>query len=155
MSEPQLKCYNKWIRKIYSFTINNKFSFVDRFQFQSSSLDSLVKNLKLVSTIFHQIFIFHQITALQKLWKMFFISSKNLFSFLGYLNFCIFVFPSFFPVSHCFRSWSKKNLKIYDDINCLNKNLITHFVWYLAKEIRCDIQTLSTDRELNKEHFYW
>ena len=54
----------------------------------------------------------------------------------------IFVFSTsalFSPVSHCFRGWSKKNLKIYDVINCLNKNLITHFVWYLEKEIRCDI----------------
>ena len=51
--------------------------------------------LKLVSAIFFQIFIFHCI--LQKLWKMFFILSKKLFSFLRYLNFCIFVFPSFFP----------------------------------------------------------
>ena len=88
-----------------------------------------------------------------KTMKNVFISSKKLFSFLRYLYFCIFVFPSFFPVSHCFRGWSKKNLKIYDVINCLNKNL-THFVWYLEKEIRCDIETLSIDRVLNKEHFY-
>ena len=69
----------------------------------------------------------------------------------------IFVFsssPLFFPVSHCLRGWSKKNLKIYDVINCLNKNLITRFVWYLEKEIRCDNETLSIDRELNKKHFY-
>ena len=69
----------------------------------------------------------------------------------------IFVFsssPLFFLVSHCFRGWSKKNLKIYDVINNLNKNLVTHFVWYLEKEMRCDIQTLSIDSELNKEHFY-
>ena len=49
-----------------------------------------------------------------------------------------FVFSSsslFFPVSHCFRGWFKRNLKIYDVINCLNKNFITHFVWYLEKEI--------------------
>ena len=59
----------------------------------------------------------------------------------------------FFPVSHCFRGCSKKNLKIYDVINCLNKNLITHFVWYLEKEIRCDIETLSIIRVSNKEHF--
>ena len=45
-----------------------------------------------MSAIFHQIFIFHQ-----KLWKMFFISSKKLFSFSKYSNFCIFIFPSFFP----------------------------------------------------------
>ena len=105
-----------------------------------------------MSTIFYQIFVFHQMIALLKLWKMFFISTKKLFLFLRYLNFYIFVFPSFFPVSHCFRGWSKKNLKIYDVINCLNKNLITHFVWYLEKETRCDIETLSIDRELNKKH---
>ena len=34
------------------------------------------------------------------------------------------------------------------------KNLITHFVWYLKKEIKCDIETLPIDRELNKGHFY-
>ena len=110
--------------------------------------------LKLVSAIFYQFFIFHQMIALQKLWKMFFISSKRLFSCLRYLNFCIFVFPFFSPGSHCFRGWSKKNFKIYDVINCLNKNLLTHFYWNLEKEIRCDIQTLFIDRELNQEHFY-
>ena len=109
--------------------------------------------LKPVSAIFYQIFIFHQMIGLGKLWKKFFISSKKLFSFLRYLIFCIFIFPFFFPVSHCFKGWSKKNLKIYV-INCLNKNLITNFVWYLEKEIRCDIETWSIDKELNKEHFY-
>ena len=39
----------------------------------------------------------HQIIALEKLWKMFFISSENLFSFLRYSNFCISKFPSFSP----------------------------------------------------------
>ena len=39
-------------------------------------------------------------------------------------------------------------------MNCLNKNLITYFVWYLKKEKRYDIETLSIDRVLNKEHFY-
>ena len=38
---------------------------------------------------------FHQIIALQKLWKMLFISSKKLFSFSRYLFFCISVLPSF------------------------------------------------------------
>ena len=60
----------------------------------------------------------------------------------------------FFPVSHCFRGWIKRNLKVYDVINCLNENLITHFVWYLEKEIRCDIETLSIDGVLNMENFY-
>ena len=124
------------------------------FTSQHKQLILKIFSLKLVSAIFHQMFIFYQMIALQKLWKTFFISSKKLFSFLTYLNFCIFVFPSFFPVSHCFRGWSKKNLKIYEVINCLYKNLITHFVWYLEKEIRCGIEILSIDRILNREHFY-
>ena len=33
------------LEKQRSFTINNKLSFIDSFQFLSSSLDSLVKNL--------------------------------------------------------------------------------------------------------------
>ena len=45
---------------------------------------------KLVSAIFLEIFIFRQMVALQKLWKMFFILSKKLFLFSRYSNFCIF-----------------------------------------------------------------
>ena len=109
--------------------------------------------LKLVSAIFYQTFIFHHMIALRKLIRRIFISSRKLFSFLRYSNFGIFVFPYFLPVSHCFSSWSKKNLKIFDFINCLNKNLIIHFVWYLEKEIRCHIETFSIDRVLNKDIF--
>ena len=58
--------------------------------------------LKLVSAIFCQIFFFffHQMIALRKLWKMFFVSSKKLILFLRYSNFCNF-FPCFpnFPDS--------------------------------------------------------
>ena len=56
--------------------------------------------LKLVCTIFYQIFIFDQVIALQKLWKMFFISSKKLFFSSKYSIFCK-CFPSFphFPDS--------------------------------------------------------
>ena len=111
--------------------------------------------LKLVSAIFYQMFIFHWIIALQKLSKMFFISSKKLFLFSRYSNFCISVYLSFFSsVSHCFGGWSNKNHKVYDVINCLNKKLIAHFVWYLEKEIRCDFGTLFINRELNKENCY-
>ena len=89
----------------------------------------LEKDSKACVCFFYQIFIFHQMIALQKLWKMFFISSKNLFSFLQYSNFCIFVLSShFFPISHCFKGWFKKNLKVYDIIQCLHNNLITHYV---------------------------
>ena len=85
----------------------------------------------------YQIFISLQMIALQKLWKMLFISLKS--------SFCsrdihIFVFPSsplFLPVTHYFKGWSKINLKVCDVIRCLNKNLIiTHFAWYLKKEKR-------------------
>ena len=38
--------------------------------------------------------------------------------------------------------------------NCLNKNLLTHFVWYPEKEKRYETENLSIDRVLNKEHFY-
>ena len=87
-------------------------------------------------------------------WKMMFISSKKLFSLSRY---SIFLFPSslfFFAVSHWLRGWSKINLKVYDAINCLTKNL-THFVWYLEKEKRYDIETLSIDRVWNEEQFSW
>ena len=113
----------------------------------------LNNHLKLASAIFYQIFIFHQIIALQKLWRISFISSKKLFSFLRYSIFVFRSSPLFFPVSHCFRGWSKKNLEVYGVINCLNKSL-THFAWHLEKEIRCDIETLTIDRVINKEHFY-
>ena len=85
---------------------------------------------------------------------MFFISSKKLCLFSRYSNFFIFVFPSFFPCQPLLRGWLKKNLKVYDVINCLNKNLIKHYDWFLEKEIRFDIETLSIDRVLNTEHFY-
>ena len=110
--------------------------------------------LKLVSAIFYHFFIFHQMIALQKLWKMFFSSSKKLFSFSRYSNFRFSSSPLFSPVSHCFRDWFQKNRKVYDVILSLNKNLITRFLWYLEKEIRCDIDTLSIDGILNMEHFY-
>ena len=121
----------------------------------SNDLSLFVKHKPLNGCVcyFYQIFIFYQMIALQKLWKMFFISSGKLFSFLRYSNFCIFIFPSFFPCQP-FRGWFKKNLKVYGVINCSNKKLITYFVWYLEKEIRCDIETSSIGRVLNKEHFY-
>ena len=60
----------------------------------------IASTLKFVSVIFIKFLFFHQIIGLQKLWKMFFISSKKLFSFSRYSHFCNF-FPSFphFPDS--------------------------------------------------------
>ena len=118
---------------------------------------AIYHSLKLVSAILYQTFIFYQMIALQKL---FLFHPKSPF---GFWDIQIFVFwPSliFFLVSLCFRSRSKKNLKVYVVINCPNKNLITHFVWYLEKKIMCDIQTLSIDREIrnifmNKSYRTW
>ena len=105
-------------------------------------------------TLFYQIFLFNQMIALQKLWKMYFIWSKKLFCSRD-IKIFVFPFPPLFlPVSHWFRGCSKINIKFYGVINCLNKNLITHFAWYLEKEKRCSIGTLSVGRVLNKEHFY-
>ena len=75
---------------------------------------------------------------------------KNVFSFRS-RDIQIFVFlspPLFLPVSHCIRGCSKINLKVYDLINCLNKNL------NFQKEKSYSIETLSMDRVLNEEHFY-
>ena len=126
------------------FTVNNR---------NTKKRCEICSKLQLVPAIFYQIFIFHQIIALQKLWKMFFYFIWKALFFLEIFKFLYFrLHLFFFSVSHCFRGWSKKNLKVYDVINCLN-NVITQFVWYLEKEIRCDIETLSIDIELNKERF--
>ena len=112
---------------------------------------------KLVSAIFcYQFFIFHQMirSLFHSFEKCFLFHLKSSFRSWDIQIFVFLSFPLFFPVTHGFRGWSKKNLKVYDVINSLHKNLITHFVWYLAKEISRDIGTLSIDRVLNKGHFY-
>ena len=48
----------------------------------------------------------------------------------------------------------KINLKVHDIINCLNKNSMTHFVWYLKKAKKYDIQTLSIE-SIRKITFLW
>ena len=83
---------------------------------------------------------FHQMRALQKLREMISIPSKKFISFLRYLNFCIPVLPSF----------SLRRLLLYDVINCLNKNSITHFVSYHEKEKRYDIEILSRNILMDK-----
>ena len=42
----EIKVIPKGLEKYISFSINNKFVFIDTFQFSSSSLDSLVKTLR-------------------------------------------------------------------------------------------------------------
>ena len=54
-----------------------------------------IKTFKSLCLLFFIKFLFfHKMIALQKLWKMFFISPKKLFSFARYSSFCNF-FPSF------------------------------------------------------------
>ena len=65
----------------------------------SKGLQTFIKDiLKLVSAIFYQSFIFHQIIALKN-WKMFFVSSKSTFHSqdIQICVFFVFVLPSFFP----------------------------------------------------------
>ena len=70
---------------------------------------------KLVSAFFIKILILHQMIALQKLWKMFFISSKKLFSFARYSHF--YVFPFLSTLSRLKRT--NGTGKIYDVMDCL------------------------------------
>ena len=71
------------------------------------------KSLKLVSAIFHFFSLFHL---------------KSSFCYQD-----IQISSQFYPVSHWLRGCLKIILKFYDVGYCLNKNLITHFVWYLEK----------------------
>ena len=87
---------------------------------------------KLVSAIFYQIFIYHQMIALQKIWKMFFISSKKLFSLSRYSNFCISLLYSLSAIALVVDP--RKILKFMMPSTVYDKNL-TYFVWYLEKEI--------------------
>ena len=72
----------------YMFEVNDK---------NTRTRCQICSKLKLVSAIFYQIFISHQMIALQKLRRMLFISSKKLFFFSRYSNFRISIFPSFSP----------------------------------------------------------
>ena len=109
-------------------------------------------SLKLVSAISSFFYFFHQMVAFKNCEKCFLFHLRSSFHSR---DIQIFVFLSFLflPVGHCFTGWSKISLKVHDIINCLNKNSITHFVWYLEKEKWCDIETLSIDGVSDKEHF--
>ena len=89
-------------KKSIFFVINLLFSYKIARVMSSNKKNTENLPVKLASAIFYQIFISHQMIALQKLWKMLFISSKKLFSFSIYSNFCISVFPSFSPCQPLF-----------------------------------------------------
>ena len=96
---------------------------------------------------FHQILIFSPNDSPSK-------TMKNAFRFRDIQIIALLSLLLFLPVDHCFRGWSKIKLEVYDVINCLNKNSVTHFVWYLENEKRYDIETLSIDGVSDKQHFY-
>ena len=117
--------------------------------------DSDLIALELVSTIFKKFLFVTKCLPFKNYKRCFLFHLKR--SSFHFWDIQIFVFPLsplFLPVSHCLRAWFKINLKVYDVINCLNKNLVTHFNWYLEKNKRYDIDTLVIDTVLNKEHFY-
>ena len=90
--------------------------------------------LKLVSAIFYEIFYFHQMIVLKNYKKCFLFHLKSSFHARD-IQICGFSSSSLFlPVSHCFTCWSKNNLKVYDVINGLNKNSVTHFFYILGKK---------------------
>ena len=71
-----------------------------------------INSLKLVSAIFYQIFISHQMIALQKQWNWLFYLKSSFCSW----DLQIFVISSstlFLTVRHCFRSWSKINQSLW------------------------------------------
>ena len=114
----------------------------------------IISDFKACVCYFHQIFIFSPIDSPSKTEKCFLFQLKSSFHSLD-IQFVIFLSsPLFLPVGHCFRGWSKINLKVHDVVNCLNKNSIVHFVWYPGKEKKYDNAILSIDRISEKEHFY-
>ena len=109
--------------------------------------------LKLVSAIFIN-FLFFQQMPFKNYEKCLLFHLKSSFCFWDIQIFVFLSFLLFLPVGHCFTGWSEINVEVHDVINCLNTNSITHFVWYLQKEKRYDIETLSIDGVSDKEHFY-
>ena len=64
-------------------------------------------------------------------------------------------FPFFFYLSAIALAWSKINLKVYDVISCLNKYILNSTFCLISWGGKnYDVETLSIDRVLHKEHFY-
>ena len=84
-----------WQENCWIWNFKQKTNFQN--EFKNVFMSYIIDYLKLVSDIVYQIFISHQLIALKKLWKMFFISSKKLYLFSRYSNFCFSFFRSFSP----------------------------------------------------------
>ena len=117
----------------------NKFFFLVLKALYFSNTKQIFKNFKGCVRFFHFFFFFTKFTWNNyEKWFLFHLKSS-----FHYQDIQIFVFPSsplFFRVSHWLRGWLKINLKVYGVKNCLNNNLITHFVWYHEKEKRYNIE---------------
>ena len=103
-------------------------------------------HLKLVPTIFYQTFISTEWYPFKNYEKCYLFHLKSSFRSRNIQIFVFLSFPLFLSVGHCFG--------VHDIINYLNKNSITHFVWYPEKEKSFDIETLPIDGVSDKEHFY-
>ena len=75
---------------------------------------------------------------------------KNVFYFIKKALFVVKIFKFLY---FCLQRFFPLSAIAFDIINYLNKNFITHFVWYLEKEIRCYIETFSI--EIKQETFIW
>ena len=108
-----------------------------------------------MSAIFYQIFIFHQMIALQKLINVFHFIQKALF-FVEIFKLFYFRLLLFFSLSTIAWEVDPRKTLVYYVINYLNKDLVIwNFVWYFEREIRRDIEFLSIDRVLNRGTFLW
>ena len=108
----EIKLINDWIKMIH------------KIHFSPETCKKHPHYLKLVSAIFYEIFILQPFKNYE---KCFLFHLKSSFCSQDIPIFLFLSSPLFLPSSrsHCFRGWSKINLKVYDVINCLNKNLIT------------------------------
>ena len=88
------------------------------------------------SVRFFSFFFFTKWQPLNNYKKCFLFHLKSSFQSRDFQNFVFPSSPLFFPVSHWLKGWLKINLKVYDISNCLDKNSITHFVWYFEGEKR-------------------
>ena len=86
-----------WLVEIHDITDDNKpfFSCERTKDWKKTNIECLLKAF--IRYFFFIRLFFHQMIAVQKLWKLFFISSKKLFSFSRYSIFCNFFnsFPHF------------------------------------------------------------
>ena len=114
-----------------------------------------INSLKACDRYFHQIFIFSPNDSPSKnMKKCFLFHLKSSFRSRDIQFFVFLSFPHLQPVGHCFRGWSKINLKVHV-INCLHQSSTTHFVRYFEKEKRYYIETLSIDGGVSdKERFH-